>query len=488
MFTSTLKQITLVITLFIILGLCIALDGLSQEKTSSLSGHIIDSDGKPVTDISVVLIYMTVDENGIKLKYCNKYYPFLVQRPLLPSDKNEGPPDEEELRKYPPYIKTTTNSKGEFKFTNIAEGNVQLLVLPKLPQGKEMSKQVPGNRGDFAYPEIQYVKFGEVSFYPQQFSFFPPIGAVTLGIAPGINIENIELRVNIENSLNIRGRIKYKDGSPLTDIAVRINIGKLNLDENIEPHPSLSVGIQTDDGLFNHPVFSSGIYAISVDYQGLTAISPPFILNGDIPNDVIELTLNGNRSEIEELQIENDNDPYPLNVPSEIEELQIDKYNDPYPLPKKNSNWIMNPTNGHIYKRITCESRDDAARKAAEENAHLVTITSEAEQIWLESVFGADSYWIGLTDIEKEGKWKWDNGEKNKYTNWIEYDDTFSKTPALLRFFGVKGEDEKRENEENDYAIMHIDDEYMKWKAVDFEYSEKGYTKMAVIEKSNMIK
>ena len=477
MFTSTLKQITLVITLFTVFSLCFTLDGLSQEKTSSLSGHIIDSDGKPVTDISVVLIYMTVDENGINPKYSNKYYPFLVRLPVLPSGENEVPPDEEELRKYPPYIKSTTDSKGEFTFANIAEGNVQLLVLPKLPPGKEMPTPVPGNPGSFAYPEIQYVKFGEVSFYPQQFSFFPPTGAVTLGIAPGINIENIELRVNIENPLNIRGRIIYKDGSPLTDTTLRFHIGKLNLDENIEPHASYSFHIQTDDnGIFNNPVKLTGIYAISVDYQGLSAFSPPFILNGDVPIDVLKLRLDGNRSEIEELQIDKDNDPYPLNVP--------------YPLPKKNSNWIMNPTNGHIYKRITCESRDDAATKAAEENAYLVTITNEAEQIWLEAVFGADPYWIGLTDIEKEGKWKWDNGEKSKYTNWIEYNDTFRKTPALLRFFGVKGEDEKRENEENDYAIMHIDDgyRYMKWKSVNLRHSEEGRTRIAVIEKSNMIK
>lgn len=460
---STQRQITLV-TLFIIFSLCFTLDGLSEEKTSSMSGHIIDSDGKPVTDISIVLIYMTVDENGIRPKYSNKYYPFLVKLPLLPSNKNEIPPDEEELRKYPPYIKTKTNSKGEFTFANIAEGNVQFLILPQHPEGKEMSKPVPGNPGDFAYPEIQYVKIGEVSFYPQQFSFFPLTGAVTFGIAPRTNIENIELRVIIDNPLNIRGRIVYKNGSPLAETTLRINIGKLNLDENIEPHAEGSVIIETDDdGSFSQPVWSSGIYAISVDYRGLSAISDPFVLNGDIPNEILALRLDGNHSEIEELQIdyENDHDPFQI----------------------KSSLWIMNPLNGHLYKRILCESRDDAAIAAAQENAYLVTITDETEQIWLEAVFGSDPYWIGLTDIEKESKWKWDNGEKSKYSNWIEYDDTFSKTPAMLKFFGVKDEDEKRENERNDFAIMHIDDGYMKWKAVDLRHSEEGHTKIAIIEK-----
>ena len=31
----------------------------------------------------------------------------------------------------------------------------------------------------------------------------------------------------------------------------------------------------------------------------------------------------------------------------------------------------------------------DARVQAADEDAHLVTITSEAEQIWLEAIFGA---------------------------------------------------------------------------------------------------
>ncbi len=463
MLQSILRQITL-IAIFILLILCFTFDGMSEEKTSSLSGHITNSDGKPITDISIVLIYVTVDENGINPKYSNKYYPFFVQSPLHPSEENEGPPDEEELRKYPPYIKTKTNSKGEFTFADIAEGNVQLLVLPKLPPGKEMSKPVPGNPGDFAYPKIQYVKFGEVSFYPQQFAFYPVIGAVTLGVAPGINFENIELRVN--NPLNIRGRIVDKDGSPLADTTLSINLGQPNLDENIESHSSRFLPIETDiDGFFNQPIPFPGIYALSVNYHGLTAISPPLLINGEIPNEVINFTLNGNLSEVEELQTDTD-------IGYHQHSLSL-----------KNSHWIMNPTNGHLYKRINCESREDAATKATEENAYLVTITNEAEQIWLESVFGSDSYWIGITDIEKEGKWKWDNGEKSKYTNWLEYDDSSSKTPAILRFFGVKDKDEKMEAEKNDFAIMTRHENFMKWRSVDINHSEKGYTRIAVIEK-----
>ena len=120
--------------------------------------------------------------------------------------------------------------------------------------------------------------------------------------------------------------------------------------------------------------------------------------------------------------------------------------------------WIMNPSNGHVYKWIHCKTREDARKQAAEADAYLVTITSEAEQIWIESVFGRAPYWIGLTDKKEEGKWEWDNGEPVTYTNWKpkgsdprEDDDD---APALLKAFGVKGERQKRREEEQDYVIL----------------------------------
>ena len=150
--------------------------------------------------------------------------------------------------------------------------------------------------------------------------------------------------------------------------------------------------------------------------------------------------------------------------------------------------WIINPANGHAYKWIDCEDREDAQAQAAVEEAHLVTITNAPEQIWLEAVFGPGPYWIGLTDVAKEGEWQWDTGEPFAYTNWKtdDEDDRFmSEPPAFLKFLGFKGEDRRREEDERDLVIMsdwNWDSGIGKWKTADHPKAAR----MAILEKDGM--
>ena len=81
--------------------------------------------------------------------------------------------------------------------------------------------------------------------------------------------------------------------------------------------------------------------------------------------------------------------------------------------------WAVNPANGHAYKKIRCRSLKDAKDRATDEGAYLVTINDEAEQKWLSGLFGNRLYWIGLSDAEEEGEWRWQNGEPLTYTNWV---------------------------------------------------------------------
>ena len=236
-----------------------------------------------------------------------------------------------------------------------------------------------------------------------------------------------------------------------------------------------SRSFQTDtDGNFVWVVDVPGIYSLSINHRGLSAAPEPFIIEVGKPHERVVLTLNGNATDLSE-------------SPSEAPKKQH-RYRPPH-ISDVPGVWIINPTNGHAYKWITCDDREDAQVQAAAEEAHLVTITNEPEQIWLEAVFGAGPYWIGLTDVLKEGEWQWDTGEPVTYTHWKddEDDDRFlHEPPPFLKFLGVKNEDRFREedNAGKDYVIISDlawDGEIGKWKKVD-----RQAARMAILEKDGM--
>lgn len=79
---------------------------------------------------------------------------------------------------------------------------------------------------------------------------------------------------------------------------------------------------------------------------------------------------------------------------------------------------------GHSY--AVCDeamSWDDAKAACEMRGGHLVVINDEKEQQFLQTiVIGGKKpyYWIGLSDSETEGTFKWVNGDSLTYTNWGE--------------------------------------------------------------------
>ncbi len=82
--------------------------------------------------------------------------------------------------------------------------------------------------------------------------------------------------------------------------------------------------------------------------------------------------------------------------------------------------WTLNPNTGHHYKRVSCGTWKECESKAVAEGAHLVTINSAEENTWLIQTFGSDYLWIGFTDENSEGNWRWVSGEAVTYTNWAD--------------------------------------------------------------------
>ena len=96
--------------------------------------------------------------------------------------------------------------------------------------------------------------------------------------------------------------------------------------------------------------------------------------------------------------------------------------------------------NGHDYKKYE-EEMDWSAAKAYCETigGHLVTITSQKEQEFLEyltSDGAREGYWIGGTDEETEGDYRWITGEPFDYTNW-----RYDQPDNMLDGDAVHGED-----------------------------------------------
>jgi len=74
---------------------------------------------------------------------------------------------------------------------------------------------------------------------------------------------------------------------------------------------------------------------------------------------------------------------------------------------------------GHAYKLYTERvSWHDARRRCESLGGHLICIESEEEQKFFASIIGRRRCWLGATDEQQEGEWRWINGNEMSYTHW----------------------------------------------------------------------
>jgi len=89
---------------------------------------------------------------------------------------------------------------------------------------------------------------------------------------------------------------------------------------------------------------------------------------------------------------------------------------------------LENGGNNHWYDIVTITVSWDIARELAEQSlynglqGHLITITSQEEQLWVWNTFPFGKKWLGgyqpNNTIEPDKGWEWITGEPWLYTNW----------------------------------------------------------------------
>ena len=379
----------------------LVLSSVVAQQGAAISGRVVDELGDPITDTSVSLHrYKVIDGD----EWREQFVPFW-QKPV--------------------------GLDGYFSFRNIAPTeSVSFMVDHERTKGK-----------------ILFIEIGELTLYPGD---DPHFGTIRFSMEAGMEIEDVVITTNTAIQPQVRARVVSADGTPLVNATVYAAIQRKDLDGS--GFGASGSTRQTDaEGYFvedlrvdDDPKF----YVLGVEYQGLFAKAPPFILHDGQPQVHLLLTLDGN--------------PDPLARPPggpSAAAAALTAFLNPQAV------WVVNPANGHAYKKIHCNSISDATTQAAAENAYLVAINDEAENEWLDGVFGRERFWIGLNDVAEEGQLAWDSGEPVTYTNWGEHDQFGDNT------------------EMNDYVICGFGG---RWEMVALGSGHANFVKMAILERTDV--
>ena len=383
---------------------------IAQDTTCTLSGRVVDVEGNPIASLSIVIQPFAIVDGRMESAFLLKEF--------MPEA-------------YVPLIKSQTDEAGRFSVTGVKPGPIQFVAQPAhLPVDGMLSPDLYDLAPD---ADVLSIEIGAMTFYPP-YEKHPPFGGITFGIEPSTHLENVE--VTVKPRMRIRGQIVFADGTPLANARIGTSMRRRSLDGR--GTGSSSGGSRTDDaGYFVEYVDEPGFYTVAVEFQGLSATSEQLTLETEQRYDDLVLTF--------------DSEPVPIDpTPDRVELESVGQ-------------WVLNPVNNHSYKRIHCESWDDAQAKAVAAGAHLVAINDAAEQEWLVSIFGTAPYWIGLTDVAKEGEWGWTSGEPATYSHWA--------THKLM----------DADRGEEDYVFMGLSPDG-RWHKVGPQSPEWKMTRMAILE------
>ena len=354
-----------ILTFFIgvvVLFLLGVLESRAQEGVlTTFSGRVVDEAGHPIAGLTVVLVPVQ-DGHGA-------WFPIEV--------------NEFEWSDDPMAFQAKTDAEGCFAITDAIVGPVLLGLFP------------------YHKPEahILKVQIGDMFLYAPEESWGR---GIVFSVEPGESIEDVE--VTVQRFLQLRGKVLKMDGSPLVNAQrVEFRVKQLSLDGEYDGSTSWGTETDTEGNFVQYiPPYVDGpmFYFMSVTCRdGSAHLDPIVVRPGDLMHEAI-FTLET---------------PLIPNMPGDA-------------APRFHGGldatgvWIVNPANGHAYKKIRFSGVEDAIAQAAKEDAHLVAINDATEQQWLERAFSPMRTLIGLSDIEAEGEWQWHSGEPVTYTNWAQYE------------------------------------------------------------------
>lgn len=142
-----------------------------------------------------------------------------------------------------------------------------------------------GTDTELAY-RILSVKIGEISLKPAfDLHTLSPFNGTAFSITPGVHVEDVEIVV--QRRMRIGTTIVLTDGTPLANKEVSLNIETRDLEG--DGRGKLWGPVRTDArGYFERYVNRIGFYTVSVEYDGVSAMSSEFLLNaGERREDLI---------------------------------------------------------------------------------------------------------------------------------------------------------------------------------------------------------
>ena len=335
-----------------------------QSQASTVSGRVVDESENPVPDITVA----------------------------IKSYKGNVVPDRRRMHMhepmFPPPQPSNTDATGVFSVDNIVSPSVNQLTL------------FPERDPEYEIRSIEMQGIA-LNIHPHQFSWH---GGFPFGIEEEIDIKDVKITVRLR--MRIRGQVLAEDGTPLSNAQVNLRVSRRSTDGTSR---GSSGGTRTldIDGNFVEFINRPAHYTVSVTYQGQSAESKEILLEEGQRLDGLTLILNGEPQQHRKPNVVRQ--PVPIRDPKRMQAAWQRQ---------REGVWAINPVNRHAYKRIYCQTHEEALEQATTQGAHLIAINDKAEQEWILEVFGKENYWVGTINDTKDGAKQWENGDPVTYTNW----------------------------------------------------------------------